>query len=260
MTENKDVEQTDLPYALKEKRFLGNKESFRFECHKGLSCFTKCCSDVNIILTPLDILQLSRELKITTTEFLDKYTLAPITKDLELPVLLLKMNDDDKKCPFLEEDGCSVYDVRPWSCRMYPIGMAIPPARAGKDPEPVFFLFEDDFCDGIKQNTEWTVEKWRSNQGVTEREELESGYRGIVSHPWFIGGRRLDPKRIEMFYMASYDLDTFRRFIFESTFLKRFKIEENKIEQLRTNDEDLLRFASTWLRYSLFGEPTMTVR
>ena len=258
--ENKK-EVTDLPYALKDKRHLGKNETFCFDCHKGLDCFTRCCSDVNIILTPLDILRLSRELKITTTEFLDKHTLAPITRDLELPVLLLKMSDEeDKKCPFLTEEGCGVYDSRPWSCRMYPVGMAIPPARAGEEPDPIFFLFEDDFCDGVKEQKEWSVEQWRSNQGVNEREELESGYREIVTHPWFIGGRKLDPKRLEMFYMASYDLDTFRRFIFESTFLERFTIDEKEIEKMRADDEALLRFASKWLRYALFGEPTMTVR
>ena len=140
------------------------------------------------------------------------------------------------------------------------VGMALPPARAGIEPEPLFFLFEDDFCDGIKEEKSWTVDEWRSNQGVSEREDLESGYRDIVSHPWFIGGRKLDPKRLEMFFMASYDLDTFKRFIFDSSFLDRFGLEETEVEQLRTDDEALIKFASTWLRYALFGEPTMKVR
>ena len=75
--------------------------------------------------------RLARRLGITTSEFLDEYTITPITKDLHLPVVMLKMGDDpDKKCTLLGEEGCTVYDVRPWPCRMYPIGMALPPARA----------------------------------------------------------------------------------------------------------------------------------
>ncbi len=261
MEEKTKKESTELPDALKDKRHLGKDDSFCFGCHEGLKCFTNCCSDVNIILTPLDVLQLSRKLKITTKEFIDEHTIIPITKELELPVLILRMKDEEKKrCPFLGENGCEVYDSRPWSCRMYPVGMALPPARAGEEPKPFYFLFEDDFCDGIKEEKKWTVDEWRSNQGVSEREELESGYRKIVSHPWFIGGRKFDPKRLEMFFMANYDLDTFKRFIFDSSFLDRFELEETEIEKLRTDDEALLKFASVWLRYALFGEPTMKVR
>jgi hypothetical protein len=176
-------------------------------------------------------------------------------------VLLLKMGDDEAKaCPFLTEAGCGVYEDRPWSCRMYPLGMGLPPAKAGVEPEPVYFQFEDDFCKGRGEPTEWTVDKWLSNQGLFERDTLEAGYREVVSHPWFIGGRQLDPKRIEMFHMAFYNLDKFREFIFGSTFTERFELEPDLIEQLRTDDEALLQFASRWLRFALFAEPTMKVR
>ncbi len=248
--------------ALRGRKQIRGDETFCFECHPGLSCFTDCCSDINIMLTPVDVLRLSRRLGIGTSEFLDKHTLMPITKDLHLPVVLLKMGDDaKKKCPFVGDEGCTVYDVRPWSCRMYPLGMGIPPARAGEEPEPIYVLFEDDFCDGVKASKkEWTVDSWKNNQGVPEHEKLEEGFKDVVSHPWFIGGRQLDPKRMEMYHTACYNLDNFRRFIFDSSFLKRFEIDDELKENLRTSDEQLLKFAFSWLRYALFGEPTMTVR
>jgi hypothetical protein len=143
---------------------------------------------------------------------------------------------------------------------MYPIGMALPPARAGEDPEPCYFLFENDFCKGTGEPGEWTVSSWRADQRIDDQEELEAGYREIVAHPWFIGGRQLEAKRIEMFHMACFDLDRFRRFLFESTFLKRFELEDELVESLRTDDETLLRFAFRWLRYALFGEPTVRAR
>jgi hypothetical protein len=145
---------------------------------------------------------------------------------------------------------------------MYPLGMAIPPARAGEDPEPVFFVFEDDHCKGRHQSdaVSWTAERWREDQGIVAREEIERGFRELVSHPWFIGGRQLDPKRIEMFHMACYDLDTFRTFIFESSFRDRFSLEPELEEQIANDDEALLLFAFRWLRFALFGEPTVKVR
>jgi hypothetical protein len=177
-----------LPSDLKEQRQLNKDEPFSFGCHRELSCFTRCCADVNIMLTPVDILRLSRRLNMTTTDFLTKYAVTPITKELQLPVVMLKMNEDDgKKCFFVGEAGCMVYEDRPWSCRMYPLGMGIPPARAGLEPEAVYFLFEDDFCKGRTEKREWTIERWKVGEGITKQEELEAGFREIVSHPLFIG-------------------------------------------------------------------------
>jgi hypothetical protein len=65
---------------------------------------------------------------------------------------------------------------------------------------------------------------------------------------------------MEMFFMACYDLDAFRRFVFESSFVKRFALAPELLERLRHDDMELLRFAFRWLRYCLFGEPTMAPR
>jgi Fe-S-cluster containining protein len=253
--------KVELPEDLRDRRQLEQGEPFAFSCHRELSCFTRCCADVNIMLTPVDVLRLSRRLNMTTTEFLDKHTMTPITKELQLPVVMLKMGDDPRKrCSFVGEQGCTVYEDRPWSCRMYPLGMGIPPARAGEDPEPVYFLFEDAFCEGRTEKKEWTVESWKASEGITEQEELEAGFRDIVSHPWFIGGRQLDLRRIEIFHMGCYDLDRFREFVFESSFLERFELEDELVEEIRNDDEALLRFAFRWLRFALFAEPTLKPR
>ena len=251
----------ELPEALRDRRRLEPGARFCFDCHAGLDCFTRCCSDVNIVLTPADVLALSRKTGLTTSEFLDQHTLSPITKELHLPVVMLKMGDaPEKRCPFVSEKGCSVYDARPWACRMYPVGMALPPARAGQAPRPVHFLFEDDFCHGRTDAKSWTVDAWQESQGIDERDALEQGFQDLVGHPWFIGGRQLDPRRIEMFFMAAYDLDTFRDFVFSTTFVKRFDLDADLVERLRTDDEALLLFGFRWLRFACFGEPTMRSR
>jgi Fe-S-cluster containining protein len=261
MNEQRGPLAAQVPEVLRGRRQLGPEDSFRFDCHCGLPCFTRCCADINILLTPVDVLRLARRLGMSTTDFLERHTQVPITKDLHLPVVMLRMGEEpDRRCPFVGPEGCSVYEDRPWSCRMYPLGMAMPPARAGVEPEPIYFLFEDDFCLGRAEGRDWTVGAWRTDQGLAPQEELESGFREIVSHPWFIGGRQLDPKRIEMFHTACYDLDRFRQFIFTSSFLERFVLGDELTAELRVSDEAVLRFAYRWLRFALFGEPTMTVR
>jgi uncharacterized protein len=250
-----------VPGALQGKRELRCGSTFTFDCKPDLECFTRCCSDVNIVLTPADVLGLARRTGLATREFLDRHTLMPITRDLHLPVVMLRMGPEPgKACPFVTPRGCSVYEDRPWACRMYPVGMALPPARPGVAPEPAYFLFEDDHCGGRAQPRTWTVEGWQRDQGLPERAELEEGFRELVGHPWFIGGRQLDHRRIELFYMAAYDLDTFREFIFSTTFVRRFQLDAALVESLRGDDRALLRFAFRWLRFALFGEPTLAAR
>ena len=252
---------TAVPEALKGKRRLEAGASFCFDCNPSLDCFTRCCSDVNIVLTPADVLRLARATGLATREFLDRHTLLPLTKELHVPVVMLRMDSTEaKRCPFVGEKGCSVYEARPWACRMYPIASALPPARPGVTPALQYFLQEDDFCHGRTGGKTFTVESWEKDQGLVEREPLEKAFRDLVGHPWFIGGRQLDPKRIELFHMAAYDVDTFREFVFSTTFLKRFDIEPGQVEELRRNDEALLLFGLRWLRFALFGEPTVRLK
>jgi hypothetical protein len=240
-----------VPPELEGKRQMSGDERFRFRCHADLPCFNRCCADVTIVLTPVDVLRLSRRLGLSTTEFLARHALVPLTKDLQLPIVMLRMEEDEgRRCPFVGEAGC----------RMYPVAMALPPARAGFEPQPLHFLLEDDFCRGHEGGPTWSVDEWRRDQDVESREELEAGFREIVSHPWFIGGRQLDPKRCEIFFTACYDLDRFRAFVFESTFLDRFELDAETAERIKEDDEALLRFAFRWLRFALFGEPVLTVR
>ena len=253
---------TDLPEAFRGRHQLGPDERFPFACHPGVPCFNHCCSDVTILLTPADALRLARRLEIRTGEFLERHAIMPAASGTGLPVVMLRMRDEEgRRCPFVGEAGCTVYDARPWACRMYPVGMGVPPARAGVEPEPVYVLFEDDFCHGRETGRTWTVEEWRRDQRVDEQEALDAGFRSVVAHPWFIGGtRRLDRRQLEMFVMAAYDLDTFRTFVLESTFLRRFVIEPECEQRLATDDDALLDLAFRWLRFALFGEPSLAVR
>ena len=81
---------------------LGPDDTFRFACHPGVPCFNQCCSNVNIFLSPYDVLRMKRRLGMTSGDFLDRYALLPIQKEMKTPVVLLRMNDDEARtCPFL---------------------------------------------------------------------------------------------------------------------------------------------------------------
>jgi Fe-S-cluster containining protein len=241
---------------------LGPEDTFRFACHPGVSCFNKCCADVNIFLSPYDVLRMKRRLGMKSGDFLDKYTLMPVHKDMKTPVVVLRMNDDeDKSCPFLTEGGCGIYSDRPWPCRMYPLGLA-----AQKDTpdgwrgERFYFLLQEESCHGWGEPKEWTVRQWLEDQGIEEYDLWGEQFKELTLHKFFEQGGILSPEKMHMLFTACYDLDSFREMVFESTMLQRFDVDEDFIEEMRYDDEGLLRFAYLWLRFSLFGEPTVKVR
>ncbi len=242
---------------LEEAPRLTRTDSFRFSCHPGVRCFGDCCGDVNIVLTPYDVLRLKNRLGLTSDEFLDRYAVVPFTKEQKLPAPLIRMREDEKKrCPFLDDGGCSVYEDRPWACRMYPLGFASP--AAGSSEEEFYFLLEEEGCLGFSEEKTQTVDEWLVEQGIPAWDEMGSLYKKLAFDDAFAAGKDLSPKGIEMYWMALYDLDRFRRFVFESTFLSRFDVPESLTESIREDDTELLRFAFRWLEFALFGRPTMT--
>ena len=217
-------------------------DQLSFRCGQDLECFTACCRDVSIVLTPYDVLRLKKALGLDSSEFLERFTFSPFTKEQKIPAVLLEMDPQTKKCPFVTAEGCKVYAHRPWACRMYPLGLAEP-----KNPSPTdrafHFLMREDLCQGHGQGSPRTVREWLSGEGVEEYDAMGASFKELMLDDFWNREEALPPEKIEMYYMACYDLDRFRRFVFETRFLELFEIDEARIEAIRTNDEELLDLA-----------------
>jgi Fe-S-cluster containining protein len=240
---------------LKDYPRLGPEDTFQFSCHPGVSCFNECCSDVNIVLTPYDVLRLKTRLGISSEEFLEKYCLAATGPNQRLPIVMLRMSDDEgKPCQLVDpEKGCTVYEDRPWACRAYPVGIASP-ASGSSEMEKFYFLHKEEVCQGFEEPKEWTVGDWLKDQGAEPYDELGELFKEISLHEHFLQGGTLEPQKLEMLHMVCYNVDKFRRFVFESTFLERFVIDQETVEKIRKDDVELLKFGFQWLKYTLFGE------
>lgn len=246
---------------LKEYPRLSEESSFRFECRPGLPCFNECCGDVNIFLTPYDILRLKKNLGITSGEFLKEYTIFPFDENLKYPVVLLKMKDDEKKnCPFVDSDGCRVYIDRPWSCRMYPLGLASPKKDSADLDREFYFLLKENICKGHKEDKEFTVAEWLADQGISDYNRLGAEFKEITLHQFFQEGKNLTPEKIDMFFRACYNIDKFREFVFESSFFDKFEVDNKTKARIREDDVELLLFGYSWLKFALFGEKTLKVK
>ena len=183
---------------------LGLNDKFPFRCGPELDCFTHCCRDVTIVLTPYDVLRMKQSLGMDSTEFLDKHTLTPAFPSQKFPLVILKMDEETKRCPFVSERGCGVYRDRPWSCRLYPLGTAEP-----KNPSPeegaFHFVVIEDLCHGHTGGTLRSVREWIDGQGVEEFEMMGASFKDLTLHDFWDRDQELTPEQADMFYMACYD-------------------------------------------------------
>jgi len=234
---------------------------FQFSCHKGVPCFTDCCRDLRLVLTPFDIVRIKNRLKLSSKEFLDTYTLSDFDEEICLPMILLKMKDDDyRKCPFVSPEGCLIYQDRPGACRVYPLGRTAKTGFSQDEIKEHYFMVKEPHCLGFKEERIWSVREWLKDQELDTYNEINKYWMEVITTHSPIRHQGLSDKKLQMFYMASYNVDAFKEFIFSSNFLNLFDIEEETITKIKSDDIELLKFACQWLKFSLFGEPALEVK
>lgn len=244
---------------------LSPETKFKFRCHKGISCFTRCCSNIDIMLTPYDVLRMKNRLGISSEEFLDAYTIMRVDEKSSHPYAYLKLAaDEERRCPFVVvPEGCTIYEDRPVSCRYYPVGQATM-KKAGEEGKPVheefYFFVREEHCKGYEEDTGWTIESWREDQGAEHFDAMNREWKELLLRRDLPGQPRLDPKKQTQFFMASYDLDRFRRFVFDSRFLEVFEVDPGEAERMRGDEVALMKFAFKYIKYLMMLEETLKVR
>jgi Fe-S-cluster containining protein len=225
---------------------------FRFRCSPGVACFTRCCADVTIALTPYDVIRLKNALGISSEEFLEKYTVIIPRENRLIPLVLLRMNEEDKRCPLVTESGCTVYEDRPWPCRMYPLNM---------EDDGTFRLIADpSLCEGLKEEQTCQISEWLVDEGIVPYDEMNNLFSSVTIP---LSAQNLDvdnPQIHKMVFMALYNIDKFRDFVFQSSFLDRFEVEPTRIEKIRRSDLELLKFGFDWIKFGLFGQKLFKVK
>lgn len=225
---------------------------FRFRCAPGIACFAQCCRDVNIVLTPYDVLRLKKALAMHSDEFIEKHTIVLSKEKQLISLVFLKMREDNKQCPFVTERGCTVYEDRPWACRMFPLDVA---------EDGTFHLITDaGRCKGLEEPTTRQIGEWLVDQGVVPYDEMNQLFTSITA-PLKAQQPDIDnPDIAKMIFMSLYNLDKFRDFILKSTFLDRFELDALQIEKIKRSDIELLKFAFDWIKFGVFGQKLFKVK
>lgn len=230
---------------------LTESDEFRFSCGSELACFNKCCRDVNIYLTPIDIALMRRALGISSGELLKTCVIPLFPKAIGHPVMLLKMRESDKSCPFTTDTGCRIYNARPWSCRSFPLEPA--------DGDG-FRIVKRDFCLGFDGGRVQKVSDWLDGQDMKLHEAVNNIWSSVTQHPAVDRVNLLDGPGRDVFFIGSYNPDEFRAMIFNSGFLNHFSVDEDTLRRVREDDIELIGFGVKWMRTVLFGEKMLARR
>ena len=234
------------------------ESEFNFRCYPGISCFTRCCRNIELLLTPYDVIRMKNRLGLSSTEFLARYTRYREDEKTTHPLVFIKMNEDEQKlCPFVaEKEGCRIYTDRPAACRYYPVGQATHRIAGEKeDDDPVhqefYVIVKEDHCRGFDEDRQWTIGKWREDQEAARADELNLEWKNIMMKQNIPREDEDRERRQKMFYLASYDIDAFRRYVLESRFLEIFDVESGRLKRIKNNEIELMHFAFDYIKYML---------
>jgi Fe-S-cluster containining protein len=232
---------------------LKSGEKYAFGCHPGVPCFNACCGDLNLMLTPYDVLRLRRHLAKPSRDFLQGWCEVAPAGNAGFPMARLRMLDNSRRsCPFVRKEGCSVYADRPGACRTYPLGRAARMADDGSVIEQ-FFIVREPHCKGFEETSEWTSAEWLADQGLEPYNAMNDRYMVLINRVAGLG-RGLDQKMTGLAVLALYQLDDFQRFIGQMRVFERVQLSEDRQRAILGDEEQTLGFALDWLELMLFGE------
>jgi len=236
-------------------------DKIKFRCHKDISCWNQCCSRADVSLAPYDIIRMKKNLNIDSSEFLKNYTV-PFEIDAHgIPGIKLRTTDDGA-CLFMTDEGCSVYEDRPTACRYYPSGLLSMRALGKSEDEQHFLMIKEPHCKGHDEDREITIADYRKEQVVEEFDELNRDWYRIILKKKSTGPTIGAPSdmSLQLFFMASYDVDRFRRFILSDSFKNMYDISNEEFERFQKDDVELMKFGFALMKQVLFGEMTIKER
>jgi len=253
-------ENFDLPFESPNlPQLLTADTRFEFRCYQGISCFNACCRRADVTLAPYDILRLKLRFGLTSEEFIEQYTV-PFRMDQDgVPGLKLR-TDDQGRCRMLDEaHGCRVYEDRPTVCRYYPVALLNMRKKDSSQAEENYSLISESHCKGHLEDREISIEDYRIEQGCKEYDDRNRDWYRLILKRKSAGPGvgRPSEMSLQVFFMASYNLDMFRRFVLSENFRRSYKLNDAFFQAAETDDLILMDFAFQFLRQALFGEKSI---
>jgi Fe-S-cluster containining protein len=260
--EKKLIDDSPIPNAPVIPKQLQGDAVIQFRCHKDIDCFNACCRNIDIMLTPYDILRLKKRLGITSTEFLRQYTEPFEFGKNSVAGVKYKPKEGTTECQFVTDEGCSVYEDRPTACRYYPVGLLSTRRQDENFDRASYALVKEDHCHGHFEDRKLTIDEYRKEQGLEEYDEHGRAWRQLILKVKSAGPAigNMSKTSLRFFFMACYDLDRFREFVRSSGFSTTYDIDQATRDELLTDDMALMRFGDRMIRQIMYGEETIALK
>ena len=131
-------------------------------------------------------------------------------------------------------------------------------AEGGKDE--FYFMTREDHCKGFEEDKDWTIAEWRKDQGADLYDDVNRGWMEVLIKKKSFGQKEFPEIKNQMFFMVSTNLDYFRLFVMNSSFLETYDIPQERIEKVRTDDVELLKLGYEWLCHAMYAEESLKFR
>ena len=164
-----------------ESMTIGLDDTFKFHC----DLCGKCCTHrEDIILSPMDIFKMAKELKMTPVEFYHEYCVFNIGEHTRMPIVRLASEGKDTHCVLLKNHRCSVHKVKPAVCAMFPLGRYMSFEKddynaESIDTSKVKYLLQPPEC-GDESETH-TVREWLSGFDIKLEDEAFVQWQKAIS-------------------------------------------------------------------------------
>ena len=151
---------------------IGLDEPFKFHCNMCGKC---CIHREDILLSPKDIYNMSKELGIKPEGLFERYCEVYVGPDSRVPIVRLKPRGSVKRCPLLKNRKCMVHKSKPTVCAMYPLGRCIVAANPKEGLKDISqgkfqYIFSDPGCGDASETH--TVREYLESFGIPVPDEF----------------------------------------------------------------------------------------
>lgn len=236
-------------------RQVNQDQQFCFSCHPAVPCFTECCRQLDLALSPYDVLRLKGRLQMHSGTFLDQYVIVETDGRAVFPRCYLTMVDDGRaSCVFVSARGCTVYEDRPGACRAYPIGRGASRKNKQEQTTERFVLVEEAHCRGFAESTYHTPRNYLREQGLNGYSRFDDAVMSLLHHEKVRDGFCPNRRQLDQYIMALYNLDLFRQEISAGRISMHRPLSPGEIQGLAGSEEQLLLLGINWLKQEFFAE------
>ena len=164
-----------------ESMTIGLDDTFKFHCDQCGKC---CTHREDIILSPMDIFKMAKELKMAPVEFYHEYCVFNIGEHTRMPIVRLASEGKDTHCVLLKNHRCSVHKVKPAVCAMFPLGRYMSFEKddynaESIDTSKVKYLLQPPEC-GDESETH-TVREWLSGFDIKLEDDAFVQWQKAIS-------------------------------------------------------------------------------